>query len=82
MLNILHKIRYPQQKMRGRTALGAMVAGVIAIILNIMGLIRGCTLSTAYGPIVSIVLALLFTYYSTNYILFMRTVDYFLVTVK
>jgi hypothetical protein len=45
------------------TALGATIAGVISAIAHILGLVT-LPMSKAYGPIISIVLALLFAYFS------------------
>ena len=45
------------------TAAGAVIVGVINIIMNILGL--GMTpMSKIYGPVVALVLLLLFTYFS------------------
>jgi uncharacterized BrkB/YihY/UPF0761 family membrane protein len=45
------------------TALGATVVGVVSSIAHILGLVT-FPMSVTYGPIVAIVLALLFTYFS------------------
>ena len=45
------------------TALGATIVGVISAIAHLLGLAT-LPMNMAYGPIVSIILALLFTYFS------------------
>ena len=45
------------------TALGATIVGIISAIAHILGLFT-LPMSKAYGPIMSIVLALLFTYFA------------------
>lgn len=63
--NLLVLIFTPAVMSKARwTALGAVVVGVIAILAGILGLVVLYGSMAVIGPIVAIVLALLFTYFS------------------
>jgi hypothetical protein len=46
------------------TALGAVIAGIIYIIPNVIALAAGVPMSLLYGPVIAVVLGLFFTYFS------------------